>query len=180
MIAAFLARLGRAGRRARLRAAGAQVGRSLQSFDDFWIGPASGFKCGADLYLSAGSKLLFGMQGGLPGRLLMGDKVFINHFTIIDCHHYIDIGNRVLIGPHCYISDFDHGMAPNRPVAEQAEGKAAPVRIGNGVWLGAGVIVLKGVTVGEDAVVGAGSVVTRDVPAKAIVKGCPARLLRMR
>ncbi len=86
----------------------------------------------------------------------------------------------MLIGPFCYIVDFDHGIAPDRDVAEQSDGEAAPVWIGDGAWLGAGVIVLKGVSIGAGAVIGAGSVVTRDVPPEAIVAGSPARLLRMR
>ena len=164
-------------RRVRLRAAGATIGHSLQSFDDFWAGRVSGLECGSGLYISAGSKLFLSKYGG---RLVIGDGVFINHYAIIDCHHSITIGDRVMIGPHCYIGDFDHGTDPGRPIAEQREGEAAPVCIGDGAWLGAGVIVLKGVTIGAGAVVGAGSVVTHDVAAGAVVVGNPARLLRTR
>ena len=180
MLSFWYAKFQRYRRRVRLRAGGAIIGRSLQSSDDFWSGPVTGFKCGANLFISAGSKVLFGAREGRPGRLILGDGVFINHYAILDCHHAITVGHRVLIGPHCYISDFDHGIAPGCPIADQPDGEAAPVRIGDGAWLGAGVIVLKGVTIGAGAVIGAGSVVTRDVAAGAIVAGCPARMLRMR
>jgi acetyltransferase-like isoleucine patch superfamily enzyme len=174
------AKFGRALRVFHLRAQGAKIGHGLQSFDSFFGGIASGFECDEAVYLSSGCKILVAQHGGISGRLRIGRNVFINHYSIIDCHHSITIGNSVLIGPYCYIADYDHGTSPTMAVGAQPEGPAAPVCIFDGAWLGAGVIVLKGVTIGEGAVVGAGSVVTNDVPANSIWAGNPARLLRPR
>jgi acetyltransferase-like isoleucine patch superfamily enzyme len=79
-----------------------------------------------------------------------------------------------MIGPHCYLTDHDHGFAP----ATQRDRQpfvSAPVVIGNNVWIGAGAAVLKGVTIGDGAVIGAGAVVTHDVAAGAVAAGVPAR-----
>jgi acetyltransferase-like isoleucine patch superfamily enzyme len=164
----------------KLTAAGAKIGSSLQSFDEFFGGEASGFECGPSFYLSAGSKIYVVRHGGKVGRLKIGRNVFVNHYTIIDCHHSIVIGDFVLIGPFCYIADYDHGTTSGCLVGSQPDGPASPVRIEDGVWLGAGVIVLKGVTIGSGAVVGAGSTVTSDVAPNSVVAGNPAKFLRMR
>jgi acetyltransferase-like isoleucine patch superfamily enzyme len=173
-------KLRRAWRIQKLRAAGAKIGDGLQSFDDFFLGLASGFACGRGLYLSSGRKILVAEHGGRIGRLKIGRNVYMNHYTIIDCHYAISIGDSVLIGPHCYICDYDHGVEAEQPVTAQPEGHVGEVSIGDDVWIGAGVIILKGVTVGRGAVIGAGSVVTHDVIAMSVVAGNPAQLLRMR
>jgi acetyltransferase-like isoleucine patch superfamily enzyme len=176
----FLQKLGRAWRLQKLRASGAKVGRGLQSFDDFFAGEAKGFVCDSGIYLSAGCKILIAKRGDRTGKLTIGRNVYVNHYTIIDCHYSISIGNSVLIGPHCYICDYDHGVEGGLAVAAQPEGHVGEVSIGEDVWIGAGVIILKGVTVGRGAVIGAGSVVTHDVTAMSVVVGNPAQLLRMR
>lgn len=93
----------------------------------------------------------------------------------------VTIGNDVMMGPDCMIFTFNHGMERGDiPMWKQRSGEPAPVVIGNDVWIGARVIILPGVHVGDGAVIGAGSVVTKDVPAYGIVGGNPARLIRMR
>jgi acetyltransferase-like isoleucine patch superfamily enzyme len=176
----FLQKIGRARRVRKLRAGGAKVGRALQSFDDFFAGEANGFVCDSGIYLSPGCKILIAKHGDRTGKLTIGRNVYVNHYTIIDCHYSISIGNSVLIGPHCYICDYDHGVKGGLPVMAQPEGHIGEVSIGDEVWIGAGVIILKGVTVGQGAVIGAGSIVTHDVTAMSVVAGNPAQLLRMR
>jgi acetyltransferase-like isoleucine patch superfamily enzyme len=109
-------------------------------------------------------------------KLVIRSGTYVNRFTLLDAHEQIEVGANCMIGPHCYISDGDHGMAPDMPVGKQPM-NTRPVVIEEGVWLGAGVIVLKGVTIGRNAVVGAGAVVTKDVAPNAIVAGVPARLV---
>lgn len=84
-----------------------------------------------------------------------------------------------MIGPYCYLTDHDHAHLPGCLVSDQPL-TSARVRIGSDVWLGAGVVVLKGVTIGDNAVVGAGAVVTNDVPAGVKVAGVPARVIGSR
>lgn len=83
-------------------------------------------------------------------------------------------GVKVMIGPFCYVTDHDHGTASGTAPGSLALVEAETV-IGDLVWLGAGVTVMKGVRIGDDAVVGAGAVVTRDVAPGACVAGVPAR-----
>lgn len=107
-------------------------------------------------------------------KIVIRRGTYINRNTMFDAHERIEVGCNCMIGPHCYITDSDHGMAPGVLVSKQPM-KSQPVIIEEGVWLGAGVIVLKGVTVGRNAVVGAGAVVTRNVAPNEVVVGAPAR-----
>jgi acetyltransferase-like isoleucine patch superfamily enzyme len=105
----------------------------------------------------------------------VGRNVFINQgWTLMDVGG-IDIGDDVLIGPNVSLITAGHPLEPSQ---RRSGVTAAPIRIGRNVWIGAAAIVLQGVTVGEDAVVGAGSVVSRDVPAATLVAGAPARVVR--
>ena len=92
----------------------------------------------------------------------------------------ISIGSGVQIAQLCGFYSFDHGFMPNQPIYQQPITTKGPITIEDDVWLGFNVIVLSGVRIGQGAVIGAGSVVTRDIPSKAIAAGVPARVLRMR
>ena len=81
--------------------------------------------------------------------------------------------------PRCYITDHDHGTELGTPILDQPL-VSAPTVISDGVWLGAGCIVLKGVTIGKNTVVGAGSIVVRDLPPDIVAEGRPARAVRKR
>jgi acetyltransferase-like isoleucine patch superfamily enzyme/glycosyltransferase involved in cell wall biosynthesis len=112
--------------------------------------------------------------------LEIGDGTFIGRNTFFSAVFPIRVGENVLIGAYCYIASNNHGFATRAlPIHEQGY-TAGPVEIGRGAWLGAHVIVLPGVKIGEGAIIGAGSVVTKDVPAYEIRAGVPARFLRMR
>lgn len=112
-------------------------------------------------------------------KLVIRYGTYINRFTIIDAHEQIEIGRNCMIGPHCYITDANHGLALEAAIQNQPM-TISPVIIEDDVWLGAGVTVLAGVHVGCGAVIGAGAVVTKDVPAKAVFVGVPARGIRGR
>ena len=138
----------------------------------------------SDIVLCAGAALDDGVvllsSGDSPSeRIVIGSGTYINRYTIIDSAESIVIGSNTLIGPHCYITDHDHGRNPELQMKQQSL-VANPVRIGSNVWLGAGVIVLKGVSIGDNAIVAAGAVVTRQVPPGSIVGGIPARILSSR
>lgn len=122
--------------------------------------------------------LATGDPTGQP-RIIIGNHCGFNRFSIIDASEKIEIGNYVRVGPNCYITDHDHGHDINREVAKQPL-VSQPVRIEDDVWIGAGAIVLKGVTIGTGAIVGAGAVVTKPVAAGIIVAGVPARKIGTR
>jgi acetyltransferase-like isoleucine patch superfamily enzyme len=106
------------------------------------------------------------------GRMRLGDRVFINSGAVVFSVLEIEIGDDVAIANEAYITDTDsHGVEGRQP-------RDAPVRIGSGSWVGARAIVLPGVTVGRRCVIGAGAVVTRDVPDDSLAGGNPARVLR--
>ena len=108
------------------------------------------------------------------GRLLIGDRAFINYGVDIAATGLVSIGADCLIGTHVSIIDNDfHGLVDRHETPSPR-----PVVIGDNVWIGNRAIILPGVTIGEGAVVGAGSVVTRDVPARTVVAGNPARMVR--
>lgn len=90
------------------------------------------------------------------------------------------IGRDVGIAQNCAMYSYKHGIAPGVPISEQPADSKGPIIIEDHVWLGVGVIVLDGVRIGTGAVIGAGSVVTRDIPANAIAVGVPARVIGMR
>ena len=141
------------------------------------------------------------IQIGERGRVELGRWSWIGHGSKLRCHEgVISIGAKTVLGQECTISayqhvsigrecviadrvmliDFDHGMVEvDRPIRLQGI-YMRDVRVGNNVWIGYGAAILRGVTVGDNAVIGTYAVVTHDVPANAIVGGVPARVLRMR
>jgi maltose O-acetyltransferase len=109
-------------------------------------------------------------------QIKIGARTFINYGAIVLDAAEVSIGDDVQIGPAVQLITALHPLEPG-PRRDGVE-TAAPVRIEDGAWLAAGVIVLPGVTVGADAVIGAGSVVTRDMPAGHLCFGNPCRAIR--
>lgn len=109
-------------------------------------------------------------------NIALGEGVFLNFNCVILDVVEVTIGDRTQIAPGVQILTADH---PRDPEARQTGLEfGRPIRIGRNVWIGAGALILPGVTIGDDALIGAGSVVTRDVAAGTTVIGNPARLLR--
>jgi len=149
------------------------------------------------LFLGRGLELEIGRRG----RLEFGRFVWIGDGTKIRCHEgRVEIGEKTVMGQECTISayqrvsigeqcviadramfiDFDHGVVEvERPIRSQGIYKR-DVEVGSNVWIGYGACILRGVRVGDNSIVGTNSVVTRDVPANAVVAGIPARVIRMR
>jgi acetyltransferase-like isoleucine patch superfamily enzyme len=108
------------------------------------------------------------------GRLEIGDGTMLNFGADVSATKSVKIGRDCLIGTHVIILDNDfHELLDRQRMPEPK-----PVTIGDRVWIGNRVIVLPGVSIGDDAAVGAGSVVTSDVPARSVVVGNPARVVR--
>lgn len=109
-------------------------------------------------------------------NIYLGDHVYLNvQCTILDCNT-VTIGHHVMIGPNVQIYTAAHDLRAAARI--QGWEVARPVVIEDNVWIGGGAILLPGVTIGRNAVVGAGAVVTRSVPANMVVAGNPARVLR--
>jgi serine acetyltransferase len=141
------------------------------------------------------------LQIGRNARVELGRWSWLGHGTKIRCHEgVVSIGAKTVMGQECTISayqhvsigrecviadrvmliDFDHGVVEvERPIRLQGIYKR-DTRVGNNVWIGYGACILRGVTVGDNAIIGTNAVVTKDVPANAVVGGVPARLIRMR
>lgn len=123
-----------------------------------------------------GAEVLAPFQCDYGWQITIGARTFINYGLVVLDAAEVSIGDDVQIGPAVQLITALHPLEPG-PRREGIE-TAAPVRIENGAWLAAGVIVLPGVTVGADAVIGAGSVVTRDMPAGHLCFGNPCRAIR--
>lgn len=106
-------------------------------------------------------------------KLILGSG-YINNFVNINCTEYIKIGNNVAISENVIIRDSDNHIL----ISDKESVSTKPIVIEDNVWIGMNVIVLKGVNIGEGAVVAAGSVVTRSVPANTLVAGVPARVVK--
>jgi maltose O-acetyltransferase len=106
----------------------------------------------------------------------IGDRFYANTGCIFLDSAPVTIGDSVLFGPAVQLFAVTHPLEAE--LRAQGLEYAEPIAIGDDVWLGGGAIVLSGVTIGDRAVVGAGSVVTRDVPADVVVAGSPARIIR--
>jgi acetyltransferase-like isoleucine patch superfamily enzyme len=114
------------------------------------------------------------------GSVSIGAKTVLGQECTISSFQHVSIGRECVIADRVMLIDFDHGMVEvERPIRLQGIYKR-DVRVGNNVWIGYGACILRGVTVGDNAVIGTNSVVTKDVPANAVVGGVPARVLRMR
>jgi acetyltransferase-like isoleucine patch superfamily enzyme len=114
------------------------------------------------------------------GELSIGAKTVFGQECTISAFQHVSIGRECIIADRVMMIDFDHGMVEvERPIREQGIYKR-DVNVGHNVWIGYGACVLRGVTVGDNSVIGTSSVVTCDVPANAVVGGIPARLIRMR
>lgn len=124
-----------------------------------------------------GSHVFFETQE--MGRIEVGSHVRLNAGCTVVSYAHIAIGDDCLIGEYVSIRDANHGLAPNHAMRSQPH-TAAPIQIGNDVWIGRGAVILGGVTIGAGAVIGANAVVTHDVPPMTIVGGVPARVLRRR
>jgi acetyltransferase-like isoleucine patch superfamily enzyme/tetratricopeptide (TPR) repeat protein len=121
------------------------------------------------------------VQTGKKGELIIGADTHIQprcHFCAYEVGIYI--GSNVLIAPNCAFFPYDHAIAPGQLIHLQPLKSKGAIVIGDGAWLGCGVIVLQGVHIGKGAVIGAGSVVTHDIPDSAVAVGSPARVVKMR
>ncbi len=126
--------------------------------------------CGKDLVMKPPFQCDFGYN------IFIGESVLINYNCVFLDAAPITIGDNCFIGPMCGLYTVNHPLDPERRNAGYIYGR--PITLGKNVWLGGGCTILSGVTIGDNTVIGAGSVVTKDIPANVIAAGNPARVIR--
>jgi acetyltransferase-like isoleucine patch superfamily enzyme len=134
------------------------------------------------------------------GRVLVGERCVLDRDMTVECAGTLSIGARTIFGHHCTVAAQEHlSIGEDCLIAEMVSirdhdhcfdeldvpirvqgSKSAPINIGNNVWIGGKATITKGITIGDGAIIGANSVVTRDIPSFAIAVGAPARVIRMR
>jgi UDP-2-acetamido-3-amino-2,3-dideoxy-glucuronate N-acetyltransferase len=112
------------------------------------------------------------IRAGIEGRIVIGDRAALNSFCRIFGHGRVEIGEDTQLGPGSLITTTDHDYRG------ELETSFKSVIIGKGVWIGANVTVLPGIEIGDYAVIGAGSVVTKNIPPRAVAVGVPARVIK--
>lgn len=123
--------------------------------------------------------LLARPAAGTGAALVVGDRTVINRCVKIVCLGQVTIGDDCIIGDHAYLSDVEYELSPfDVPPEHRSLTVPQPVVLEPGAALGVGVVVKPGVTIGERAYVGAGAIVTKDVPAGCLAIGAPARVVR--
>ena len=114
------------------------------------------------------------------GEVCIGAKTVLGQECTISAFKHVSIGRECILADRVMLIDFDHGVVEvERPIRLQGIYKR-DTRVGNNVWIGYGAQILRGASVGDNAIIGASAVVTKDVPANAVVAGAPARVIRTR
>jgi acetyltransferase-like isoleucine patch superfamily enzyme len=159
------------------------AGRRWRSDGPFFLGkglelkiePRGEIRFGRFVWIGDGTKIRCH-----EGVVEIGEKTVMGQECTISAYQRVRIGNECVIADRAMFIDFDHGVVEvERPIRLQGIYKR-DVEVGNNVWIGYGACILRGVSVGDNSVIGTNAVVTKDVPANAIVGGVPARIIRMR
>ena len=139
------------------------------------IGRGATLRVGRWAWLGHGTKIrVHEGEVSIGARTVMGQECTISAFQ------HVSIGRECIVADRVMLIDFDHGVVEvERPIRLQGIYKR-DVRVGHNVWIGYGACILRGVTIGDNAIVGTSSVLTRPVSAHAVVAGAPARIIRMR
>jgi acetyltransferase-like isoleucine patch superfamily enzyme len=141
----------------------------------FEIGPNAKLHIGRWAWIGHASKIRVH-----EGEVHIGAKTVMGQECTISAYQHVSIGRECIVADRVMLIDFDHGVVEvERPIRLQGIYKR-DVNVGSNVWMGYGACILRGVTVGDNAIVGTNAVVTKDVPANAVVGGVPAMLIRMR
>jgi acetyltransferase-like isoleucine patch superfamily enzyme len=160
-----------------------RFGRRLRTDGFAFVGPGVKFEIGRDATVHLGRWSWIGHGCKIrahEGEVRIGAKSVLGQECTISAYQHVSIGRECIFADRVMLIDFDHGVVDTeRPIREQGIYKR-DVRVGHNVWVGYGACFLRGVTVGDNCVVGTYAVVNRDVPANAVVAGVPARVLRMR
>jgi acetyltransferase-like isoleucine patch superfamily enzyme len=159
------------------------VGRRLQLDGMVFLGRGVKLQVGKNARVAFGRWVWIGHDTKIrchEGEVRIGDKTVMGQECTISAYQHVSIGEQCIVADRVMLIDFDHNVAEvERPIRVQGIYKR-DVRVGNNVWIGYGAQILRGVSVGDNSIIGASAVVTKDVPANAVVVGAPARVIRMR
>jgi acetyltransferase-like isoleucine patch superfamily enzyme len=148
-----------------------------------FIGPKCRLEVGRNAVLELGRWSWIGHGCKIrchEGRVSLGAKSVMGQECTISAYQHVSIGRECVIADRVMLIDFDHGSVEvERPIRLQGIYKR-DVHVGHNVWIGYGACILRGVSIGDNAIIGTNSVVTKDVEPNAVVGGVPARVLRMR
>lgn len=159
----------------RLMARVRNMDASVQCDGPVAVGGTAAVTIGSRCRIGAATEL----QTNDEGRIVLGSDIRINRGCTIVSYASVTIGDFAIIGEYVSIRDANHGMSTKEPMRYQPH-VAEPIAIGSDVWIGRGACILPGVKIGSGAVIGANSVVTRDIPKFAIAAGMPAQVIRQR
>ena len=155
----------------------------LQSDGLFFVCPNVTFEIGRQAVVELGRWSWIGDGCKIrahEGVVSIGDRTVLGQECTISAFQHVSIGSQCILADRVMLIDFDHATNDvERPIRDQGIYKR-DVRVGNNVWIGYGACLLRGVTVGDNSILGSLAVVTRDVEENAVVGGSPARVLRMR
>lgn len=134
-------------------------------------------KIGAGTLIEDGVRI----RAGFDGKIILGKNVKVHDYSFIYAHESLTIGDNTLISPNVFITDFNHkfphSLYKDKLLFESSY-SSKQVKIGKNVWIGTKAIILPGVTLGDDCVIGAGSIVTKSVPSRSVAVGNPAKVVR--
>jgi acetyltransferase-like isoleucine patch superfamily enzyme len=160
-----------------------RLGGRLRTDGICFICPGVKLEIGRDATLRIGRWAWIGHASKIrvhEGEVSIGAKTVIGQECTISAYQHVSIGRECIIADRVMLIDFDHGVTEvERPIRTQGIYKR-DVRVGHNVWMGYGACVLRGVSIGENSVVGTSAVVTRNFPANSVLAGVPARAIRMR
>src|SRR4051795_11588615 len=160
-----------------------RCGKRLQTDGICFVGPGVTLEIGREAVLRLGRWSWIGHGTKIrvhEGECEIGAKSVLGQECTISAFQHVAIGRECVIADRVMLIDFDHGVVEvERPIRHQGIYKR-DVNVGSNCWIGYGACILRGVTVGDNTVIGSNTVVTKDLPANAVAGGTPARVLRMR
>jgi acetyltransferase-like isoleucine patch superfamily enzyme len=160
-----------------------RFGKRLQTDGICFVGPGVKLEIGREAVLRLGRWSWIGHGTKIrvhEGECEIGAKTVLGQECTISAFQHVSIGRECIVADRVMLIDFDHGVVEVERAIRQQGIYKRDVRVGSNCWIGYGACILRGVTIGDNAVIGSNSVVSKDVPANAVAAGAPVRVLRMR
>jgi len=168
-------------RRWKLARRGLRLDRSCYIGPCVSLGPDNRAALGGTVEVADSCEVNQGVElNPFGGSIRIARRVWLGPYVVIYGHGGVEIGDQTLISMHVSILSSDHAIPERAKLIRHCRDALKPTKIGKDVWVGANAVILGGVTIGDGCVVGAGAVVTKDLPAYSVAMGVPARIVRSR